>query len=248
MQTHKIVGREEWMAASRALLVKEKAFTRAKDALSEERRALPWMRVEKSYLFDGPDGPVSLAELFGPRNQLVMQHFMFGPDWEEGCTGCSFLADHVDAARQHFEHDGLSFAAVSRAPLAKLEAYRRRMGWRFTWVSSLRSDFNFDFDVSYTPRQIADRTAMYNFEVQQNPGEQDLHGTTVFFKDEDGAIFRTYSTYARGADGLLGAYAFLDLTPLGRNEKGAMNDWLRRHDRYDDQATAPAREEAVAGG
>ena len=234
MGPHRIATREEWLAERKALLAKEKALTRARDALAEERRALPWVRVEKDYAFDGPDGPVSLAELFAGRSQLVVYHFMFGPDWEEGCVGCSFLADHVDGARQHFEQNDVSFVAVSRAPFAKIDVFRRRMGWRFRWVSSAGSDFNFDFHVSFTPERKVDGKVFYNFEMVDDPGTDELPGTSVFAKDETGAVFHTYSHYARGGELQLGAYAYLDLVPKGRNEhvRGNLGDCVRHHDRY----------------
>ncbi len=234
MEPHRIATREEWLAARKALLAKEKAFTRMRDALAEERRALPWVRIDKAYVFDGADEPVSLADLFAGRSQLVVYHFMFGPDWEEGCVGCSFLADHVDAARQHFERNDLSFVAVSRAPFAKLDAFRRRMGWRFEWVSSAKSDFNFDFNVSFAPERKIDGKVFYNFAMIDDPGTEELSGTSVFFKEATGEIFHTYSHYARGGELQLGAYSYLDLAPKGRNEhvRGNMGDWVRHHDRY----------------
>ena len=235
MTPHRIATRDEWLTARKALLAKEKAFTRARDALAQERRALPWVRIDKEYMFDGPDGRVSLGDLFNGRSQLIVYHFMFGPDWQEGCVGCSFNADHVDAARQHFEHNDLSYIAVSRAPFAKLDAYRRRMGWNFAWVSSERTDFNFDFNVSFTPDRIVDGKVFYNFAMRDDPETDELSGTSVFFKDEDGAIYHTYSHFARGGELQLGAYAYLDLAPKGRNEtvRGNLTDWVRRHDRYD---------------
>ena len=234
MEPHRIATREEWLAARKALLAKEKAFTRMRDALAEERRALPWVRIDKTYVFEGPDGKVSLADLFDGRSQLVVYHFMFGPDWEEGCVGCSFLADHVDAARQHFERNDLSFVAVSRAPFAKLDAFRRRMGWRFEWVSSAKSDFNFDFNVSFAPERKVDGKVFYNFAMIDDPGTEELSGTSVFFKEATGEIFHTYSHCARGGELQLGAYSYLDLAPKGRNEhvRGNMGDWVRHHDRY----------------
>ncbi len=235
MNPHPIATREEWLDARLALLAKEKALTRARDALAEERRALPWVRIDKEYVFDGPCGPVSLRDLFEGRSQLIVQHFMFGPDWQEGCVGCSFNADHVDAARQHFEHNDLSYVAVSRAPFAKLDAYRRRMGWCFTWVSSERTDFNFDFNVSFTPDRIVDGKVFYNFALQDDPEIDELPGTSVFARDDDGTVYHTYSQFARGSEPQLGAYAYLDLTPKGRNERlnGNLTDWVRRHDQYE---------------
>lgn len=214
MQTHEITTREAWLDARKALLQEEKALTRARDALAEKRRALPWVRVDKDYTFEGPNGPVRLADLFAGKRQLIVYHFMFGPDWEEGCLGCSFLSDHVDPILPHLEQKDVAYVAVSRAPFAKLDAFRRRMGWRFRWVSSAGSDFNFDFHVSFTPEEMAGGEAEYNFR-KTSPGIDELTGTSVFFKDDDGQIFHTYSQYARGGEGFLTTYALLDLTPLG---------------------------------
>jgi predicted dithiol-disulfide oxidoreductase (DUF899 family) len=234
MTKNKVVSQEEWLAAREALLAEEKAWTRERDRLAAKRRALPWVRVQKTYVFEGAEGPLSLADLFDGRSQLIVYHFMFGPDWEEGCVGCSFHCDHVDAARQHFEHNDVSFAAVSRAPIEKLEAYRRRMGWTFRWVSSAHNDFNFDYHVSFPQGTRADGV-YYNFEQRADPGIDELSGRSVFFKDEDGAIYHTYSSYARGGEPFLGVYAFLDIVPKGRNEtkNGNLTDWVRRHDVYE---------------
>ena len=235
MQNNPIVSRDDWLAARKALLAKEKAFTRARDRLNAERRALPSVKVEKTYVFDTPEGKKTLAQMFEGRSQLMVQHFMFGPGWGQGCDGCSFLSDHVDAARQHFEHNDLTFVAVSRAPLPELEAYKRRMGWDFAWVSSYGSDFNYDYHVSATPEQIAAGEAIYNYEISKDPCEE-MHGFSVFYKDSAGDVFHTYSCFARGGEELLGAFMFLDLTPKGRNEKTVM-DWVRRHDEYEDRKT-----------
>jgi predicted dithiol-disulfide oxidoreductase (DUF899 family) len=242
MEPHRIASRAEWLESRKALLAREKEWTRMRDALAAERRALPWVRLEKRYLFDGPGGPVDLAGLFGGRSQLLVYHFMFGPGWEEGCVGCSFLCDHVDAARQHFEHADLSFAAVSRAPFARLDAFRRRMGWRFTWVSSERSDFNHDFGVSFPPERREAGGLTYNFAPIEDPGIDELPGVSVFARDGSGDIFHTYSSYARGGEPHLGAYSFLDLVPKGRNEtvNGNLGDWVRHHDRYEAAAGCPA--------
>lgn len=233
MTAHVIASREEWITASRALLAEEKAWTRERDRLAAQRRALPWVRVDKPYRFDSEAGPVSLAALFGGRSQLAVYHFMFGPDWQQGCTGCSLLCDHVDGARQHFEHNDLSFVAVSRAPLEKLLAYRRRMGWRFRWVSSGRTDFNADFHVSFPAKERADGV-FYNFAQQPDPGIDELPGVSMFLKDTDGTVYHTYSSYARGGEILLGVYGWLDMAPKGRNETkaGNLGDWVKRHDRY----------------
>ena len=232
---HPVVSRDEWIAARKTLLAKEKQLTRQRDQLAAERRNLPWVRIDKAYVFDGPIGKVTLVDLFDGRSQLVIQHFMFGPDWEEGCVGCSFGADNVDSARQHFEHRDLSFAAVSRTAIAKIEAFKRRMGWRFTWVSSLGSDFNYDFGVSFTRDQLAGGMVTYNYEPVKGESE-DLSGISTFYKDETGAIFHTYSTFGRGDELLSPAYAYLDLAPKGRDEEGLPfpSAWWRHHDKYED--------------
>lgn len=227
---HQVVSSEEWIAAGGALLKKEKEFTKARDALSAARRELPWMKVEKDYVFEGPDGPVSLSDLFDGKCQLIVYHFMYGPGWEEGCAGCSFVCDHVDAARQHFEHHDVAFTAVSRAPLADFQAFKKRMGWAFRWISSNANDFNYDFGVSYRREDLDKGPVLHNFVVQKLSGEEQP-GLTVFTKDAEGNIYRTYSTYERGLDLLIGAYNFLDLTPKGRNEASGM-DWMKLHDQY----------------
>lgn len=235
LANHPVVSREEWLAARKVLLAEEKDLTRRRDALNAKRRALPWVKLDKNYVFEGPDGPVTLGDLFDGRSQLIVYHFMFGPGDEEGCPGCSFICDHVDAARQHFEHRDVSFAAIARAPLADFEPYKKRMGWKFPWVSSAGSDFNFDFHVSYTPEQVASGEVEYNY-AKIEPWGQEAHGISVFHRNEAGEIFHTYSCYGRGGEQALGTFMFMDLTPLGRNEEGTMS-WLRRHDRYDE---APA--------
>jgi len=234
MDAHKVVSREDWLKARRTHLAREKEVTHAMDRLYEERRALPWVKVDKAYMFDTVGGRKSLADLFNGNSQLIVYHFMFGPDWEAGCPGCSFLSDHIDGANQHLKHHDVSVVAVSRGPLAKLQAYRKRMGWRFDWVSSYGSDFNFDYHVSFTPEQLAGDTIFYNFEaIPRAQGHDELPGMSVFYKNEAGEIFHTYSSYARGGDILIGAHHFLDLTPKGRNESETM-DWMRRHDEYED--------------
>jgi predicted dithiol-disulfide oxidoreductase (DUF899 family) len=241
MAMHDIVSEEQWTAARSDLLAQEKAWTRERDRLSELRRSLPWVRVDKTYVFQGADGPVTLADLFDGRSQLVVQHFMFGPDWQEGCPGCSLLADHVDGARQHFEHNDVSYAAVSRAPIEKLEAYRKRMGWRFCWVSSAGNDFNFDYHVSF-PEGTREHGVFYNFTQQPDPGVDELPGISVFHKDENGTIYHTYSSYGRGGEIHLGVYGWLDVVPKGRNEtkNGNLMDWVKRHDTYEtDGRTQP---------
>ena len=231
----KIVSRDEWLAARKALLEKEKALTRMRDALSAERRSLPWVRVEKDYVFDTPEGRKTLADLFDGRSQLIVKHFMLGPGWREGCVGCSFEVDHVEGALVHLENHDVSYVAVSRAPLSEIEAFRKRMGWRFRWVSSFGSDFNFDFHVSFTPEEVAAGKGYYNYRMTEVPIDE-LSGLGVFYRDDQGAIFHTYSAYARGGEEVLGTYMYLDFTPKGRNEPGPnhdLTDWVRHHDRYD---------------
>jgi predicted dithiol-disulfide oxidoreductase (DUF899 family) len=240
MQQHKIVSQVEWIEARKAHLAREKELTRKLDRLREERRALPWVKVEKDYIFDGPDGKVSLAALFQGRSQLVVQHFMFGPGWKEGCIGCSFAADHVDAARQHFEQKDVSFVAVARAPYPELAAFKQRMGWHFLWVSSFGNDFNYDFGVSFTPEQVASGAIQYNYSQMKADGEEQP-GVSVFYKNERGEIFHTYSAYARGDESTIGAYAYLDLVPKGRDENGPgfnLGDWVKLHDKYETPSTA----------
>lgn len=232
-----IVSREEWLAARKELLNKEKELTKLQDEVSERRREMPWVKVEKEYVFDTPDGKKTLAQLFDGRSQLVVYHFMYGPGWKQGCVGCSFLADHVDGANQHLAYRDVTFVAVSRAPLQELQAYKKRLGWRFNWVSSSPSDFNYDYHVSFTKEDMAKGKVYYNFEMTKATTEE-LHGTSVFIKDEAGNVFHTYSSYARGDERGLGTYMFLDLTPKGRNEgpKGNLTDWVRRHDEYENGA------------
>jgi predicted dithiol-disulfide oxidoreductase (DUF899 family) len=228
--TPRIVTHEEWLKAHRAHLAKEKAFTRQRDELARERRALPWERVEKDYVFEAPEGRVTFADLFAGRGQLLVQHFMFGPDWNEGCPGCSFWSDNFNGIDAHLAHRDTSFVVVSRAPIAKLEAYRKRMGWTLRWVSSLGSDFNFDYGVSFKPNEEA---LKYNHETMAPYGEE-TPGLSAFRRGEDGAIYRTYSTYARGLDVLNGTYHLLDATSKGRDEEGLSFSmaWVRRHDQY----------------
>jgi predicted dithiol-disulfide oxidoreductase (DUF899 family) len=234
VQNHKIVSQDEWLEARRALLVKEKAYMREGDALAEERRALPWMKIEKKYVFEAEHGPKTLAELFGGRSQLVVHHFMFAPEWEAACPGCSFQAEHVDGPAPHLEQHNVSIVAVSRAPLAKILAYRERMGWRFAWVSSFGSDFNYDFHVSFRKEQIGEGKVDYNFgtiTTDKRYVDEELPGMSVFTKNEADEVFLAWSTYARGLDALLGTNHYLDTTPEGRNGKAYPN-WPRRHDEY----------------
>jgi predicted dithiol-disulfide oxidoreductase (DUF899 family) len=229
MTPHPLVSREEWLDARQRLLDREKEMTRMRDRLAEERRSLPWVRVEKTYVFDAPDGRKTLADLFDNRSQLIIHHFMFHPEWNAGCKTCSFDADHAEGALVHLENHDVSYVHVSRAPLDKIEAYKKRMGWTARWVSSFNSDFNYDYHVSFTPEDLAAGNVFYNFRLQE--GIEDVPGLSVFFKDEDGAVYHTYSSYARGNEEVLGTYMYLDITPKGRNETEIM-DWIRRHDEY----------------
>jgi predicted dithiol-disulfide oxidoreductase (DUF899 family) len=234
MPDHAVVSREEWVATRKELLEREKQLTRLHDELSERRRALPWVKVEKSYVFEGPDGKETLADLFGGKSQLIVHHFMFSPDWEEGCVGCSFHADHDDGALVHLENHDVSFVRVSRAPLAKLDAFNKRMGWHAKWVSSFGSDFNYDYNVSFTKDEVSRGEAFYNYAKTKDAIEE-LPGQSVFTKDDDGNIFHTYSCFGRGDEGAVSTYFYLDLTPKGRNETGSngdMRDWVRHHDKY----------------
>jgi predicted dithiol-disulfide oxidoreductase (DUF899 family) len=246
MTTHEIVAHERWLEARRALLAEEKAWTRERDRLLQKRRALPWVKVEKNYVFDGAAGPVTLAELFDERRQLIVYHFMFGPEWEEGCPGCSLLSDQVDGARQHFEHNDVSYVAVSRGPIEKLQAYRKRMGWTFRWVSSAKSDFNFDYCVSF-PEGTREQGVFYNFEQRPDSGMDELPGASVFVND-NGTIYHTYSTYGRGLEVFLPVYSWLDVVPKGRNETkaGNLGDWVSRHDRYEDDGRTVPTSRAMA--
>jgi predicted dithiol-disulfide oxidoreductase (DUF899 family) len=229
MQPHTIVSREEWIAARKAHLAHEKEYTQARDRLSAERRALPWVKVDKSYVFDGPNGKQTLGDLFAGRTQLVVQHFMFAPDWNEGCKSCSFWADGFERMIPHLAARDTTLVAVSRAPLEKLEAFKKRMGWTFDWLSSAHNDFNYDYAVSFTPQEIAG-------------GAEEAPGISVFFRDEAGNVFHTYSCFARGLDMMNAAYHYLDLTPLGRHEEGLPYpmDWLRLRDQYQPAAGAAA--------
>jgi len=235
MEPHKIVSPEEWLVARKALLVKEKELTRAREALARQRRELPWVKIEKPYLFDGPNGKETLGDLFGGRSQLIIKHFMFGPGWKEGCVGCSFEVDHIVGALVHLEHHDVSYVAVSRAPFAEIEAFRRRMGWPIRWVSSAGCDFNVDFHVSFDKDAIAARDVYYNYDLRR-VGIEELSGRSVFYRNAAGEVFHTYSSYGRGGEEQLGSYACLDITPKGRNETGpnrTLTDWVRHHDRYD---------------
>lgn len=231
-----IVSHEEWLAARRKLLEEEKAFTRQRDALSARRREMPWERIEKDYRFQGSKGEASLADLFDGRSQLVIYHFMLGPDWENGCKSCSFWADNFNGVDIHLAHRDVTLAAVSRAPLAKIEAFKKRMGWGFAWYSSFGSDFNYDFQVSFHPTDLKSGDVVYNFKKQKTPSEE-MPGISVFARTERNEVFHSYSCYERGLDMLNGAYHFLDLTPKGRDEDALSfsMSWVRHHDRYEDR-------------
>ena len=234
MTDHQVVSKQEWLAARRELLKAEKAFTQQRDALSQRRRELPWVRIDQPYSFDGPSGRETLADLFEGRHQLIVQHFMFGPDWAEGCPSCSFWADSYNGIDVHLAHRDISFVTVSAAPFAKLDAYQRRMGWDFKWVSSADTTFNQDFRVSFTEEELKSGRADYNF-GPNGFASTEAPGASAFYRDEEGNIFHTYSCYARGLDILNGAYHYMDIAPKGRNEDGLPwpMAWLRRKDQYD---------------
>jgi len=232
MEDREIVSEADWLVARKDLLTREKEFSRQRDALSAARHSLPWVKIDKKYVFDGPKGKETLAELFDGRSQLIVYHFMFGPDWEEGCKSCSYLADHFDGANWHLPNRDVTFVAVSRAPLAEIEPYKKRLGWRFKWLSSHGSDFNFDYHVSATEDEKAKGKMFYNYKMDELMSDE-MPGLSVFYKNENGEVFHTYSTYARGLDMLVGTYNFLDLVPKGRDENSdSTMDWVRRHDRY----------------
>jgi predicted dithiol-disulfide oxidoreductase (DUF899 family) len=233
MNKPKIVSEEQWIESRKALLAKEKQLTRLHDELARERRELPWIRVEKNYTFDAPQGKVSLADLFGGHSQLLVYHFMFGPDWKEGCPSCSYVCDHLNGAVPHLAARDVSLVMISRAPLPKIEAFKKRMGWRFPWVSSNANDFNHDYGVYFTPQEMAQGKVNYNYTMQPFPGNE-APGASVFYKDKDGKIFHTYSTYGRGLDSFVTAYTLLDLVPKGRDEDNLPFSmiWVRHHDKY----------------
>lgn len=235
MQTHPVVSKDEWLLARKELLQEEKAFTRQRDQLSQKRRELPWIKIEKNYVFDSPKGKETLPDLFDGRSQLLVYHFMFGPDWEEGCPSCSFLADNFNGINIHLKHRDVTLLAISHAPLDMLTTYQGRMGWNFKWVSSFDNDFNRDFHVSFTPEELAKGEVSYNYQKSEQSSEE-LPGASVFFKDEAGTIYHTYSTYSRGLDMLIGTYHFLDLVPKGRDEDHLSwpMEWVRHHDKYED--------------
>jgi len=239
-ENHPVVSRDRWIAERKALLAREKELTHLRDQIARERRALPWERIEKNYVFDAPEGRRTLAELFEGRRQLLVQHFMFGPGWEQGCPSCSFMADHSDGMTVHLAHRDTTFVAISRAPQAEIERFRQRMGWQFKWVSSYANDFNFDFGVSFTPEEQAKNEVTYNYGTQPFESEE-LPGISVFYKGEAGDVFHTYSTYRRGVEAMMGTYNLLDLTPKGRDEEpGEGMAWVRHHDRYEPEPLANA--------
>jgi predicted dithiol-disulfide oxidoreductase (DUF899 family) len=228
---HRVVSENEWLAARKSLLVKEKKFTRARDQLNRQRRELPWVKVTQDYVFDGPHGRETLAELFGGKRQLVVYHFMFGPDWDQGCAHCSFWADHFDGTLFHLGRRDTSLVVISRAPLRKIAAFKQRMGWKFKWVSSLKNTFNFDYQVSFTPEEMRRGIVFYNY-VNDEPIAEEREGVSAFYKDRKGEIYHTYSAYARGIDMLNATYHFLDLTAKGRDENPERTqDWVRYRDR-----------------
>ncbi|MGA3081342.1 MAG: thioredoxin family protein [Terracidiphilus sp.] len=233
IEAPKVASHDEWIAARKAFLAKEKEFTRLRDELSRQRRQFPWEKVEKQYLFDGPRGKETLAELFDGRSQLIVYHFMLGPGWKEGCPSCSYLADHFDGPAIHLANRDVTLAVVSHAPIHEIEAFKRRMGWRFHWVSSFDSDFNYDYHVSFTPEERAAGKVDYNYDQMAFPSEEGP-GLSVFFQDASGEIFHTYSSYSRGLDIIVGAYNFLDMAPMGRDEEGLAHSmaWVRHHDKY----------------
>ena len=242
IEGHPVVSPSEWITARRELLRKEKEATRLRDQLSAERRRLPWVKVEKEYVFDGPAGEVSLANLFDGRSQLFIKHFMMGPGQVGQCVGCSLEVDHLEGLLAHLQNHDVTYAVVARAPIAEIEAVRRRMDWRFPWVSSYRSDFSYDFHVSFSPEEVAAGRAFYNYEMT-NPWVEDLSGDSVFYKDESGQIFHTYSTFGRGGEQFLGIYSYLDVMPKGRNEKGphgTLADWARPRNMYGSEGIVEA--------
>lgn len=242
---HPVVSQREWIEARRQFLTQEKELTRHQEQITAARRTLPWLKVDKEYCFDTDDGKVSLADLFGAHSQLIVQHYMLSPG-RDICVGCSFAMDHIEGALVHLPHGDVSFVAVSRAPMEQIRAAQRRMGWSARWVSSLRSDFNYDFHVSFTPEQVAQGEVFYNYEMISVP-LQDLPGYSVFYKDEAGTIYLTYTAFARGQENLLTTYVMLDMTPKGRNESGNLTGWVRPHDRYDTNGFVDATGQFVAG-
>jgi predicted dithiol-disulfide oxidoreductase (DUF899 family) len=236
---HPVLPRERWMAQRLALLARERELTRLGDQIARERRALPWVRVDTPCVFDTPTGPRTLAELFGPHRQLLVQHFMLGPGWEAGCPSCSFMTDHLGGVLPHLAQRDVAVALVSRAPIEQIERFRQRMGWQLTWVSSHHNRFNFDFQVSFAPEELATGEVFYNYAKRPFP-QSEAPGISAFFKDDAGAVFHTYSTYGRGVEAMMGTYHLLDLTPKGRDEDQLPYTmaWIKHHDRYEKPAAA----------
>jgi predicted dithiol-disulfide oxidoreductase (DUF899 family) len=247
IKDHEVVSSQQWIARRKDLLRKEKEFTKLRDELSRQRRELPWEKVEKQYVFDGPNGKQTLADLFAGRSQLIIYHFMFGPGWEQGCPSCSYLADHFGGSLVHLANRDVTLAVVSRAPIAQIEAFKQRMGWQFRWVSSFANDFNHDYHASFTQEEMANGKVDYNYEMAEFPAEE-APGASVFYKNDAGEIFHTYSAYARGLDILVGAYNFLDLAPKGRDEDGLAFTmaWVRHHDRYAEGYSVDPKAQYVA--
>lgn len=245
-ENHRVVSRDQWVAERKMLLAREKQLTHLRDEIARERRALPWVRVDKNYVFDAPGGRRTLADLFEGRRQLLVQHFMLAPGWEQGCPSCSFMADHNDGMNVHLAHRDVTLVAVSRATLPEIERFRRRMGWQFNWVSSHGSDFNYDFGVSFTPEQVAAGKIQYNYGTWPHAYEE-WPGVSAFYKDDAGEVFHTYSTYGRGVEVMMHSYAMLDLLPKGRDERDVeyKMEWVRHHDRYE---SAPVAKAAPATG
>ena len=239
-----IVSQQEWIEARRRLLEQEKELTRQQDRITAARRKLPWLKIEKQYFFDTPDGKVGLAELFEARSQLIVKHYMLSPG-RDICVGCSFEMDHIEGALVHLPHRDVSFVAVSRAPVEQIRAAQRRMGWSARWVSSLHTDFSYDFHASFTPEQVARGEVFYNYETISAP-VQDLSGYSVFYKDEDGNVYLTYSSFQRGQENILTTYVMLDMTPKGRNEASNLTEWVRPHDRYDTNGYVDATGQFIA--
>ncbi len=245
---HRVVSRDDWLAERKVLLKREKELTHLSDQIAAERRALPWVRVDKNYKFETPDGKRSLADLFDGRHQLLVQHFMLAPGWEQGCPSCSFMADHNDGMIVHLAHRDVTFVAISRAPLAEIERFRKRMGWQFTWVSSHGTDFNYDFKVSFTPEDVASGHIDYNYGEWPHAYEE-WPGISVFFKNDAGEVFHTYSRYGRGVEDMMGTYRMLDLVPKGRDERDVAYkmEWIRHHDRYEPAAVSKATSGSIEG-
>ncbi|MBN8960787.1 MAG: DUF899 domain-containing protein [Rhizobiales bacterium] len=233
-QEHRVVSRDEWITERKALLAREKELTHLGDQIAAQRRALPWVRIEKDYVFDTPDGRRTLAELFDGRRQLLVQHFMFGPGWDQGCPSCSFMADHTDGMNVHLVHRDVTLVAISRAPIADIARFRQRMGWQFKWVSSHDNDFNYDFGVSFSPEEVAKGRLPYNYGTWPYAYEE-WPGISAFIRNAANEVFHTYSTYGRGVEAMMGTYRMLDLTPQGRDERNVeyKMEWLRHHDRYE---------------